>query len=416
MHPKHQTAASLLLASLAACAAHAQHSTQFIRLGTNVAGPAINQALGVSADGRYVVGVGTGEAMLWSRDGGFVNVGNPHFTDFEQGSTATAVSNNGVVVGYVTDNDGNGNYLPWYWSAAAGFAGLDEGTLAAGRGVSADGTVIIGDRVNGELATVGYRWDATSGYTDVFPTQSIAFGLSSDGTVVGGIAGSSLAASQPFLWTAETGATLLGDIPGGVGAAGGNAVSANGHFAAGFGRTGAFTFQAGRFSADGNVGLGFLPGSSRSSAFAISGDGSVVGGDSIIGPPLGASEDRAFLWFDGAPANSPCTAMKDLKAMLQTRYRFDLTGLKLQIVNGISADGKTVIGTLQRTDFGSEGFVVIFGCKQDFNNDGAVDLFDYLDFLQDFAIASCNADYNFDGVVDLFDYLDFVSDFSRGAC
>ena len=404
---------ALLTLTGIAAATHAQ-STRFIRLNSGSSGPFISDALGVSQDGRYVVGVGSGEAMLWSLDGGFVNVGNPQFDEYGQGSTATAVSSSGTVVGYVTDNEGNGNYRPWRWTAGGGFSELDPTTIAAARGVSADGSVIIGDRVNGLFATVGFSFSESTGFTDITATQSIAFGVSADGQTVGGIFGNSIGPSQPLMWTSESGVTLLGDLPNGIGSAGGNTISADGTVVAGFARTGPLTFEAGRFTRDGNLGLGHLPNSVRSSAFASSGDGNLIGGNCITGSPTGASQDNAFLWFAGAPAGSPCAAMKDLKSLLQNRYRFDLTGYKLRIVNGISADGRVVVGTLQRPDQNLEGFVVIFGCAADFNNDGGLDFFDYLDFVQDFSTGTCNADYNNDGVIDFFDYLDFVAAFSSG--
>ncbi len=49
----------------------------------------------------------------------------------------------------------------------------------------------------------------------------------------------------------------------------------------------------------------------------------------------------------------------------------------------------------------------------DFNRDGAVDFFDYLDFVADFAAAMPSADTNYDCEIDFFDYLDFVSTFSQ---
>ena len=51
-------------------------------------------------------------------------------------------------------------------------------------------------------------------------------------------------------------------------------------------------------------------------------------------------------------------------------------------------------------------------CRADWNGDGQVDFFDYLDFVQDFD--NDNADYNGDGQTDFFDYLDFVADFDAG--
>jgi len=53
-------------------------------------------------------------------------------------------------------------------------------------------------------------------------------------------------------------------------------------------------------------------------------------------------------------------------------------------------------------------------CDADFNADGAVDLFDYLDFVNVFAINDSSADFNHDTVVDFFDYLDFVAAFAAG--
>lgn len=49
----------------------------------------------------------------------------------------------------------------------------------------------------------------------------------------------------------------------------------------------------------------------------------------------------------------------------------------------------------------------------DFNQDGSVDFFDYLDFVSDFAGALPSADTNFDCEIDFFDYLDFLSVFSQ---
>ncbi len=53
-------------------------------------------------------------------------------------------------------------------------------------------------------------------------------------------------------------------------------------------------------------------------------------------------------------------------------------------------------------------------CPADFNHDRAVDFFDYLDFVVEFAGATPLADFNEDAVVDFFDYLDFVSAFAAG--
>jgi hypothetical protein len=50
-------------------------------------------------------------------------------------------------------------------------------------------------------------------------------------------------------------------------------------------------------------------------------------------------------------------------------------------------------------------------CPADFNEDGSVDFFDYLDFVAAYDSENPSADFNNDGNIDFFDYLDFVSAF-----
>ncbi|MBU6412412.1 MAG: hypothetical protein KGS45_02975 [Planctomycetes bacterium] len=56
----------------------------------------------------------------------------------------------------------------------------------------------------------------------------------------------------------------------------------------------------------------------------------------------------------------------------------------------------------------------VCGCPADYNGDTVLDLFDYLDFVADFAANAPNSDYNGDTVIDFFDYLDFVAAFAAG--
>ena len=53
-------------------------------------------------------------------------------------------------------------------------------------------------------------------------------------------------------------------------------------------------------------------------------------------------------------------------------------------------------------------------CDGDFNGDGSIDFFDYLDFIDAFTGAGVSADFNGDGSIDFFDYLDFVDAFTSG--
>ncbi len=53
-------------------------------------------------------------------------------------------------------------------------------------------------------------------------------------------------------------------------------------------------------------------------------------------------------------------------------------------------------------------------CAADFNADGVLDFFDYLDFVSVFSSGLVAADFNHDSIIDLFDYLDFVEAFAGG--
>src|SRR5207247_1513514 len=57
---------------------------------------------------------------------------------------------------------------------------------------------------------------------------------------------------------------------------------------------------------------------------------------------------------------------------------------------------------------GQENGVFAIYCTADFNEDSAVDFFDYLDFVDAFSSGDLSGDFNGDGAIDFFDYLDFV--------
>ncbi|MEK6701012.1 MAG: GC-type dockerin domain-anchored protein, partial [Planctomycetota bacterium] len=53
-------------------------------------------------------------------------------------------------------------------------------------------------------------------------------------------------------------------------------------------------------------------------------------------------------------------------------------------------------------------------CAADFNSDGALDFFDYDEFVVAFEAGSLEADFDADGTVDFFDYDNFVVAFEEG--
>ncbi len=58
--------------------------------------------------------------------------------------------------------------------------------------------------------------------------------------------------------------------------------------------------------------------------------------------------------------------------------------------------------------------IIQIGQRADYNLDGVIDLFDYLDFVAVFSTG--DLDFNQDGVTDFFDYLDFISIFAAQSC
>ncbi len=88
---------------------------------------------------------------------------------------------------------------------------------------------------------------------------------------------------------------------------------------------------------------------------------------------------------------------------------FSLSGTIGQPDAGIMSGGQfTVSGGFWA------GIATSSPCPADFNVDGIVDFFDYLDFISAFAANQPIADFNGDSVLDFFDYLDFVDAFAAG--
>ena len=58
--------------------------------------------------------------------------------------------------------------------------------------------------------------------------------------------------------------------------------------------------------------------------------------------------------------------------------------------------------------------ILIVPCRADFNNDGSLDIFDFLAFQNAFMLGDPMADFDFDGELTIFDFLAFQSRFERG--
>jgi probable HAF family extracellular repeat protein len=274
----------------------------------------------ISPDGRYVVGGGYNAATR--RIEAFLL--DTQWTGVEErltwlgtlggsGSLATGVSADGSVVVGVTEKaawnaawqmpafgsleeliveawkaERKWNWRAFRWTAARGMQ--DLGTLGGdeseARGVSADGSVVVGGAENAAGRRRAFRWTAARGMQDLGTlggSGSAATGISADGSVVVGSAQDATRQMRAFRWTAARGMQDLGTLGG-----------------------------------------------DRSWANGVSADGSVVVG----GAKDAAGQQRAFRW----------TAARGMEDLNITYAHLLTDGSKLYGANAISPDGRYIVG------------------------------------------------------------------------
>jgi probable HAF family extracellular repeat protein len=245
-------------------------------------------------------------------------------------SEAWGISADGSVVVGEAENPAR-QRRAFRWTAAGGMQHL--GTLGGywsyALGVSADGSVVVGRAEKAAGQTRAFRWTAGRGMQDLGTLPggdwSAATGVSADGSVVVGAAYNAAGQTRAFRWTAGRGMQDLGTLPGGGGSEA-TAVSADGSVVVGAAYNAAGQTRAFRWTAAGGMqDLGTL-GGSESVAFGVSADGSVV-----VGWARDAEEQRrAFRW-------TAAGGMQDLGAL----------GGWESVAFGVSADGSVVLGSAQ---------------------------------------------------------------------
>lgn len=212
----------------------------------------------------------------------------------------------------------------WDWQAGIAAVGpapcCGYGTGTFGRGVSADGSVVVGSQPNvADEATRVWKWTQAGGI-QFCPAAAIRphdlVGVSDDGSVAIGIGDSQVFSGfwrQRVLRWGPAGAGALG---GGAGVcwdytAFSTAVSSNGAFVGGW------------YGCDGMSGT--YPPSLTGSPLGISGDGTVIVGLS--------NDDRAFSWTSAAGSRS----LGGIRGFPETRSR----------AVAASMDGSVIVGFLE---------------------------------------------------------------------
>lgn len=353
-------------------------------------GGSSSYAYAISADGKVVVGASDSssghQAFRWTTARGMVGLGK---LPGSRASFAYGVSGDGsVVVGWSA-------WQAFRWMEADGMVGLGYlpgGSNSSANAVSSNGKVVVG-KCESASDTRAFRWTAADGMVCLgslpvserimhiarslggsLPredTNSVASAVSSDGSVIVGWTGPAITRNrskiplcywdQAFHWTVTDGMASISE---------GNrnnlsnlgrfdnayAVSRDGSVIVG-GASAAYRSEAFCWTAGGGIlGIGVLPRMDASVAKAVSDDGNVIVGRSGRG-----SEWDAFIWVRGKHMRSINSALAGEDDADLTGWRLlwnrlvgqsrnkprgvDLTGWKLTEANGISADGKTIVGT-----------------------------------------------------------------------
>lgn len=243
----------------------------------------------ISGDGRTVVGLASSpdgyRASKW-QDG----AGPTHLSEATQYSTTWSVSHDG---GVIAGRQGSNMAAIWTADGIRELGYLPGNTTSFARAVSANGQVVVGESFGSTPGGI-FRWTEADGMqrigspTDEYRMGS-AFAISADGSIVGG-SGSGPGGSGPAIWTEAEGVTMLGPLPAGT--------------------------YSGR-------------------VYEMSADAGVLGINAV---ESGTGRGIAVLW-------TPEWGQELLFDVLTQRCGLDLTGWHLSEIGGISADGKTIVGT-----------------------------------------------------------------------
>jgi probable HAF family extracellular repeat protein len=161
-------------------------ATGSIGLGDIPGGPFSSVARGISADGTVVVGYGKNasnldEAFRWT-ESGLVSLGD--LPDGTLSSRALAISGNGLVIaGQGTSGAGNEAFR-WENNDFTGLGDLPGGTfLSQANALSADGSVLVGLGTTSE-GNRAFIWDSASGMQNLHEVLVEQFGLDLGGVIL----------------------------------------------------------------------------------------------------------------------------------------------------------------------------------------------------------------------------------------
>jgi uncharacterized membrane protein len=289
-------------------------------------------------------------------------------------SVAQDVSADGsVVVGTVVDAINNRTSV-FRWTRQGSELRPSSNEHAA---ISADGSVVVGT-YSGPNGVEAFRWMADGTFHGLGDLpgglfSSAAFDVSADGSVIVGVSSTVFdgeTVGQAFRWTAQ--GRMVGLNIGRPNSRA-TATSADGGIVVGTSDVNTFIGFHHNVE-DGVTQLVFLPGRFSDSVHAVSADGVTVVGSSLFRVGLSGFRDEAFRWTerDGAVSLSPAhvaydvsadgsvivgqspvhgafywtkeTGMLSLQEVLVSLGVSNLDGWQLGSAEGVSPDGRTIVG------------------------------------------------------------------------
>ena len=193
--------------------------------------------------------------------------------------------------------------------------------------------------------------------------------------------------SHAFVWTQPTGMVDLGTLPGETSS---RAFAVNRDGSVIVGQSGDSAFRQTRPGTMTRLNP-ITPGAS-SQAFAVNASGSVISGTSAA---------HAVIWTN-------TRGLIDLNTYLPA-HGINLTDWTLLVAYGISADGRTIVGSGSHNGL-AEGWVVTLPvCLGDFNLDGDISADDIFAFLSAWFARDPRADIDISGIVNEQDIFAYIS-------
>lgn len=396
----------------------------------------LTSAVALAGQGQFFAIPGLGVDSASNPNGCYVNATNGYST-IRLSADGKVVTTIAFEPGYST---GGVDRFATRWTETGGLEQItgsllfDAGTMYGAVGISSDGSTIWGEN---------WRWTAKRGYqplSSILPGNFHVFGCSANGNTITGVRGTyGMAQLDFFRWTVGDAApeilprsvenpegyfyfnTISGDgsTVGGM-AVGPNytssAVVVNANGAVNLTPTQDQSNLVWDFSSDGSVAVGqaFMPpfslsafrwtaaggmeavGPESSDCRACNADGTIVGGARInFGTP------GLTAWI--RVGDAPWTDLKDY-LIAEQGLGAQIEGWRLETVQDISADGRTIVGSGFNPEGCEQGFLVRIELPStndiaDMNGDGFLNSQDLAALLAAWGGSSGPADMNQDGIV-----------------